>query len=175
MNRSHITYPRFRCRHRGLTLVELLVVVAIIGIAAGVLIPMITDQSDMRMRASTETLISDLLFAQTWAIANQRQCRIAFDTGTESYTVQDYAGATLNHPVLKTPYVMDYANHEYLRNVTLDTVSVGGGATLAFSSLGVPERPDGTDLTAPAAIIISSGGLSNTVTVEPVTGRIISP
>src|SRR5947207_2842939 len=65
------SFPRTR---RAFTLVEILAVVVIIGIASAIIIPQIGTRDDMRNTAAVRIIVADLIYA-----ANLNQYTIGFD------------------------------------------------------------------------------------------------
>src|SRR5215475_9916349 len=55
---------------RGFTLVEILAVVVILGIASAIIIPQIGSRDDMKAAAAARVLIADLIYAQNLAISS---------------------------------------------------------------------------------------------------------
>ena len=56
---------------RGYTLIEVLIVVTILGLAASLLVPYLSSKGDFDTQSAVRTLIADISFAQSDALANQ--------------------------------------------------------------------------------------------------------
>lgn len=82
----------------GLTLLELLLSVALLGILCAVLIPQLSGDLPQRLGAVAEMLVSDLDYARTLAVANQSTYRITFDLDKNRYFLR-HAGT---NPQLRT-------------------------------------------------------------------------
>src|SRR5687768_7200473 len=110
---------------RGFTLVEILMVVVILGIASAVIVPQIGTRSDLKARAAARMVVADLIYAQNMAIATQKWHYVQFDTTNNRYTVYDdmpldpdgtgpqatvvpSPHLPINHPVNKSPYVVQF-------------------------------------------------------------------
>ncbi|MBX3374400.1 MAG: prepilin-type N-terminal cleavage/methylation domain-containing protein [Phycisphaeraceae bacterium] len=81
---------------RGYTLVELLLVVGLLGLAASLLIPNIVGRDSMRAQAAVRRLVADMTFAQADALARQELRRVEFFDDGSGYglarvTEADYA------------------------------------------------------------------------------------
>ena len=170
-----------RARQRpGFTLIEILCVVVILGIASALIIPQLGSRDDLRAAAGARVLISDLIYAQNMAISSQRPHYIQF--AGQQYTLLSRNSAldpltVVTHPVTKNPYVMAFnvANGP-LEGVQIGavTLNLAGDTVLGFDDLGAPFTYDGitaTPLAAPATVVIQSGTNSLTVSIEPFTGE----
>src|SRR5262245_22244001 len=94
-------------RRRAFTLVEILVVVIIIGIAAGIIIQQIGSRDDLVCSAAARVMMADLIYAQNRAIATQQR-QFVWYTGQEYHLMAMDASSTLQnitHPVNLTDYV----------------------------------------------------------------------
>ena len=60
------------------TLVEAVVVLAILAVAAVLLIPRLTDRGDTEVQAAARQLVSDITWAQCDAVAGQGYRRLHF-------------------------------------------------------------------------------------------------
>jgi prepilin-type N-terminal cleavage/methylation domain-containing protein len=67
-----------RARPRGYTLIELLIVVAVLGLAGAMLVPMLGDRGDFDTQGAVRRLAADMMFAQSDALANQEHRRLVF-------------------------------------------------------------------------------------------------
>jgi prepilin-type N-terminal cleavage/methylation domain-containing protein len=165
----------------GFTLIEILVVVVILGIASAIIVPSIGSRDDLRAAASARILMSDLIYAQNWSIVNQRPCYVAFTQsgGVWSYSLRDGpGGAILNHPANLKPYTMTFGpgGSPGLSEGTLTSASFDGETTMAFDELGSPLVYDsGTGLTSSLTageLVVTCGEFSIKVGIEPYTGEI---
>ncbi|WP_051961880.1 GspH/FimT family pseudopilin [Methylobacter sp. BBA5.1] len=83
-----------KLRRSGFTLLELLIVIAIIGIIAGLAVPSYRDMIERnRLKQAVESLADDLKFARTEAIKRSADVTLALTTGW-SYSITS-AGNTL--------------------------------------------------------------------------------
>lgn len=79
------TRPSVGAVRRAYTLVELIIVIAILGIAGALVAPRLGDRGDFDTQALVRRLVADVTFAQMDALANQEFRRVQFlqdpDTG----------------------------------------------------------------------------------------------
>jgi len=76
----------------GFTLIELMVVIAIIGIVASITIPWLLNP-ERRVKKVARELIGDMQQARVNAVKQNQNWRIDFDPGSNSYEVVDTEGA----------------------------------------------------------------------------------
>jgi prepilin-type N-terminal cleavage/methylation domain-containing protein len=86
-----------RANPLGYTLVEVLVVVTVLGIAAALVVPSISSASVLRIQGAIRTLVSDIAIAQSDAIAYQKGRAILFisDSQGPRYIVCEVNGPTI--------------------------------------------------------------------------------
>src|SRR5213592_1024430 len=95
-------------RARGFTLVEILVVVIILGIARAIIVPSIGSRNDLKAAAAARVIMADLIYTQNLAITSQGNRYMAFDVVNQQYSVTDSAGGIITHPVNQTPYTQKF-------------------------------------------------------------------
>jgi prepilin-type N-terminal cleavage/methylation domain-containing protein len=166
---------------RGFTLIEILVVVLIIGIAAAIVVPQLGTRDDMKASSAARVIMADLIYAQNLSITQQNYHYLAMDVVNKRYAVQNSALATVTHPVNKTPYLVRFAagGTNGFQDLTLIAANFTGQSgnvykTIGFDELGSPLVHTGT-MTEPmtaGAIIIQAGNYRLRIDVEPFTGQI---
>ncbi|MBN1586775.1 MAG: type II secretion system protein [Candidatus Omnitrophica bacterium] len=160
-----------RGKQSGFTAIELTMVMVIIGILAALAIPSFDSYYSMQAEGAARKLVSDLRFAQQLAINTHEAIGIAFSTVNETYQVYVVStGADVISPHTRGAMTIDYPNDPELQDVTITSADFDGGATLVFSSLGVPQDAAGVDLGANGSVVVACRGNSRTVTVNQNTG-----
>ncbi len=161
-----------RSRIRGFTLVELLIVIAIISIAALTAIPMMSSAAGMQIRSAANMLTADLEYAKSMAISRAQNFSVIFDVSADSYRIEDHDGNVLPHPVKKGfDYVIDFKNDGRLNKVDIISVDFDSTSEVKFDYLGSPYNGSDTPLNS-GVINLQAGGTTTTVIVEPVTGYV---
>ncbi len=172
----------------GYTLLEMIVVVALLGLAAALLVPNIAGLSRMETQAAVRRLVSDIGFAQADAMANQSYRRIQFlengsgyallrvdessfaepfDAGSADY-VDDPSGTYSD----QGRYVVDFVVDERYDGVTLDGIETDGGADrITFGPLGGTVSAIGMPAGA-GRIVVRGADESFEVLVTPMTGKL---
>jgi prepilin-type N-terminal cleavage/methylation domain-containing protein len=167
------------------TLVEILVVIVIIGIAATLIIPQLSNANDLNAAAAGRVILADLTYAQNCAITTQRTHYVKFVVGTNSDTYSVLSQITpseqvITHPVTQASFrqTLGSGGHAGLVRARLGTVSIGGvsGAnTVAFDSLGSPYVYTAANglvaLSDAATIDIACGQDTLRLSVAPFTGE----
>jgi type II secretion system protein H len=159
-------------RGSGFTLIEILIVVAIIAIAAMVVVPMVGSAASMQIRSAANMIAADMEYAKSMAISRGQNFSVVFDKTTEGYSIKDQSGSTITHPVKKGfEYVVNFRNDGRLNKVDIVDVDFDSTNEVRFDYLGSPYNGSGNPLNS-GIIHLQAGITSMTVTVEPVTGYI---
>jgi len=136
-------------RQQGLSLIELLVAIVILGIILSLGVPSFnTWIQNSRIRTATESIVNGLQLARAEAVRRNEQVSFILGAGT-SWTVQTAAGTV----------IQSRASTEGSNNVTL-TVTPGGATTATFNELGMIANtgtaPTQIDVDVPTSILPAS-------------------
>ena len=153
------------------TLIEVLVVLACLTIAAYILMPVAADASASQLRAAAVLLVADLEYAQSESLGHADDPRqIVFDAvDARSYSIapRSTPATPITHPVERAPYVTTFGTG---RAAVLGRVRIAGHTAGADNRLGFGSRGE-LDQTAAATITLSAGPRQLTITLDPITGE----
>ena len=150
---------------RGFTLIEIVIMVVIIAIAALTAIPMMSSAASMQIRSAANMITADIEYAKSMAISRGQDFSVVFDKNTDSYRIEDQDSNVIPHPVKKGfDYAIDFQNDSRLNKVDITNIDFNTTNRVQFNCLGSPDY-GGT-------ISLDANGTTVTITVEPVTGFI---
>ena len=158
---------------RSFTVVEIIIVVVIITIAAMVAIPMMTSAASVQIRSAANMIAADLEYAKSMAISRQKMYAVVFDKSTESYQIEDPNGV-IDHPVKKGfKYIVNFSGDGRLSKVDIVEVDFDPDSshTIKFDYLGSPYNGSDNPLNS-GVIKLQAGDTKVRINVEPVTGFI---
>ncbi|MHC4195742.1 MAG: pilus assembly FimT family protein [Planctomycetota bacterium] len=151
---------------RGFTLIEILVVVVIMAIAAMLAVPLFSSAGDIQLQAAADLIAADLEYAKSMSIT-------LFDKGAESYSVREPDGTIALHPVnIGSNYEVNFSTDSRLNQVDIFDVSFDGGNEVKFDSIGNALNASGGSLASNGTIILHADGETKTVQVKRKTGYI---
>ena len=159
-------------RRRAYTLIEILIVVVLMGIASAMVVPSLGSTDALRVQSTVRVIVADITVAQSDALARQ-QCRaMVFDVTNNKYSVVEVPGTVLD-PVANTINVVNLNNERKFHSSRIVSAVFDGGNVLYFDELGGPvTQPGGTTPGNGGTIVVSGSGQVYTITVEPYTGRV---
>ncbi len=161
------------------TLIELLIVITIIGIASALIVPYVGSRSDLQVAAVARSFIADVQYTQNLAITTRQRHGLLF--AADQYTVERFSGTTaitIKHPIEKDNFVvrLGSSGKDVRRGVAMPLVNVRQGAVrLVFDSMGTPMAFSGTTFIstdAPVRVTLSAGTATIVVRIEPFTGEV---
>jgi len=147
---------------------ELIIVMALIGILAFVVVPRFSARDGVNARVAARQLATDLRYAQARAIATRVRYGVAFEVTSGSWTVYRQTPATPADDFLRPGTPMQ----RHPEGVTITTAEFDGGDRVEFDSMGTP-RSAGGELFAAGTVILAAGAVSDTVRVTPITGSVV--
>lgn len=161
---------------KGFTLVEIIIVVVILGIAAALVIPSISNAADMQVRSAANRIAADLDYAKNLAITYQSAYSVVFDVSGESYKIQDHIGDPVKNPLTgQSSFIVDFSADSRLSrvNIAVANFDPDSNPSITFDYLGSPHSGtvEGNPLNS-GQITLQADNFSLTVDVEPVTGYI---
>jgi prepilin-type N-terminal cleavage/methylation domain-containing protein len=168
----------------GYSLVELLIVVTLIGIMAGLLLPTTNPSIRDQLQMAAEILAGDVAYARNLAVANGSQYRLTFDSTNQQYVLQHSGTNTALNTLPYSPYRLstDSATQQTTRFAELPHVgapvrihAVSANSTpvttvtdLEFGPLGQTTRTTETVIWLAAGTGTATRYIS--VRVNPITG-----
>jgi type II secretion system protein H len=173
-------------RSHGMTLVELLLVIAILGVAATVAIPNLSSSDPQRLDLAAEEFANAMRFARSEAMrtgeprgfrqqSSAKWIRVFRpDTSTSPWTLN----YDVYHPVNKQLYDINLNTHPFATADSLSPNSVYRGTCnkpgeIYFDSSGIPRCADPeTVLLQRLTMTLALGPHTRTVTLHGITGRV---
>jgi prepilin-type N-terminal cleavage/methylation domain-containing protein len=157
---------------RAYTLVELLIVVTVLGIASALVIPQMGSTDVLRIQAAVRTIVADINFAQSDALARQQGRALVFDIPANKYALLEVPGTALN-PATDTMYEVDFNNRVKFHGARIESAVFDGDEVLLFDEMGGPiTTPGGSTPSAGGQIVVTGSGSTFEITVEAYTGRV---
>jgi prepilin-type N-terminal cleavage/methylation domain-containing protein len=164
-------------RPNAFTLIELIVVVVILGIASLIAVPMMSSAADMQVRSAANRIAADLDYAKNLAMTHQKAFSVVFVPGSESYDIRETSTDTLiNDPMRPgSTYEVNFTADSRLSRVNIVSSNFDSDISNAvtFDYLGNPYSGKGvTSALAVGRITLQADNFTLYVDVEPVTGYI---
>jgi len=145
-------------RNKGFTLIEVIAVLAIMGIVAAVVVSRMTGTHEYSLAAEADTLKGHLRYAQYRAMSDDALWKVSITSS--AYTLQRDMKAICNLP------------NENSGTHTLPTGVSLSGSSVNFDDWGSPVDASGTPNATNLTLTLSSGGESRTITITRNTGFI---
>ncbi len=156
----------------GFSLVEILIIIVVLLVAAAMSVPMISGAADMQVRSGSSKIAADLEYAKNMAITNQKTYTVTFDTNANSYQLSDSDGV-IDHPFENGSFVVNFSTDSRFKRVSIDSADFDSSNSVTYDYLGCPYS--GTTVTSPlnlGEVTLSADSVTATVSVEPATGYV---
>ncbi len=176
------------------TLIEVMVVVVLLGIAGVLVIPSMSQTNVLRVQSTVRTLVADVAFLQADAVAYQSRRAVVFgvvprknaDSGAwefvvgNGYTLAEVRGAALDLATdamtdpddPSRPFGRDFSEAKYAGAVLSDPL-FNATPMLIFDELGGPVAElQGPDAGNGGSVRISGSGAAFRIDVQAYTGRV---
>jgi len=147
----------------GVTLIETIMVILLLLVLAAMAIPRVSGVDAARVNAASRTAAGDIRYAQSLAIATQRNHHVVF-TGGGTYRIEvNNAGvwAAVSNPAKGGAYTVSLS-------ADYPGVAINNNYTVEFNQFGEPVAGAG------GAVTLSYGGgaPARTISVAAVTGKV---
>lgn len=144
---------------KGFTLIELILVIALLGVLAVAVVVISPGISPARLDAASKQVQSDIEYAKQNAVLTATTHGVQFVSGG-SYTVYRSTVATpINHPLTKQSMVITLSSQ-------YPGISISSNYTVEFNRFGNPTTGGGGSVT------ITDGTNTRTISVTANTGRV---
>jgi Tfp pilus assembly protein FimT len=170
---------------RGWTLIELILIMVLLAIAAAIAMPNVSNMAGMRASALARKLQADMSYAQELAMTKRVRYRVYFNLAPapvpQGYAIVNdadgdgtwgEAGEFARDP-LGGGSISVTVNTGNYAGVTLAGIGFAG-QYVEFDTLGVPYSSAGS-LGAVTSVTVSGGTTNQTVSVTPQTGSVRIP
>jgi pilin/secretion family protein with methylation motif len=124
-------------RTQGHTLLELLVVVAILMVLAAIAMPSSSDTPDRKLDTTQLAMQDALDRAQSLATTTAAVFGVRFDIDDDWFCVIDENGVPVDDPLSHKPYLVKLALPGEPPNVYIDSVDFNGHVVAVFNEKGV--------------------------------------
>lgn len=163
-------------KRKAVTLVELIVVLAILGILSASAYFTLNALTVLKLDAAAKRIVSDLRYAQNAGLATSQWYGVTFEVDPVNtfaiYTTNGTVDAIIFDPGALQKELFYNIGNEY-SGVKILSVNIDGGNKLEFHPRGIPYVDRfGATLSGTAEIVLELMGDVKTIEVTPVTGKI---
>lgn len=145
-----------QARRAGLSLFEVLITVAVIGILAGILLPNLQASIPDRLEAVGQIIAADLEYGRSLAVANNSKYRFRFELAQNRYYLQHSGASALLAALPQNPFRPNYEQID--RQYTeLNDLPIGKPAVTLVSVV----RSSGTPVSVNDVEFLPSGGTAS--------------
>lgn len=164
-------------RIQGFTLVEVILVLTVLAIVSVTAIPAFVNTGGAQCDSAARKLVSDISYARRLAQNRNGIYGVAFDAAAETYNVYLYDPSTntktiTTDPLIGTQMIIDFKKVPGLKGINIQNPDFKGSTETRFNSQGVPQDASGVALTSAGSVVLSAGGVSRTIYVQPNTGEV---
>ena len=151
-------------RRRGTSLLGVLVLLAVLGVAASLAIPAWFHRPDVTLENAAHLLAQDLRDVQNRATLAHFAMEVRFEPDGDGYRAVRTNGEPLNAPVGDGPFVRTYSRDAVFRGVRVLRVDFEGAEAMRFDRRG--------SAVTTGEIVLGFRGEERTVHVDRRTGRL---
>ncbi len=151
----------------GFTIIELVLVIAIIGILAVTVVPQWDTTTGLNVNFTARQMANDFRYAQALSMSTGLRYRFVV-LSSSSYEITNNAGSAIILPSGGTQMTLT-------QGVTIGTLTNMPNNLIAFDSRGIPYTDTGspgTALASTAAVPVTASGMTRSVQVTPQTGYV---
>ena len=131
-----LTAPVRGRRSSGFTILELLILMVVLGIAASFGIPSYFARPDVTLKSAAELLASDLREVGGRAAVYRQELWLRFDEDGGGYSATDRSGQVLISPYGAGAYVRRYDFDAVFRGVTIEALEPATPRSVTFDPTG---------------------------------------
>ncbi len=169
-----------RPTRRAYTLVEMLIVVTILGIAGTMVLPSMQSLGVLRTQAAVRAVVADITYAQMDALGYQEPRAVVFDADANMYTLCEVVGESIDveadalydpkGPNERHRLLLD---EERFGGAFISEISLNSGTALIFDEQGAPiAAPGSTTLSDGGSITITGPDSRFRIDIAAFTGRV---
>lgn len=163
MQNRHPSIPT----RRAYTLIEVLIVVAILGIVSAVVVPQMLSAGTLGVQAAARAVVADILFAQNDAIAAQAGRKVVFTPADNQYELRDADDVVLTAQWINgnpNNFKIDFDEADRFQGVEIKSAAFAGTTVLEFDDLGAPINGGN--------VVVQYNSQEYRIDVAPFTGRV---
>ncbi len=124
-------------RSSGFTILELLILMVVLGVAASVGIPSYFGRPDVTLKNAAALLANDLREVGGRAAVYREELWVRFDDDGGGYRVTDRSGQLLVSPYGADAYIRRYDSDAVFRGVTVDALEPETPRSVSFDASGL--------------------------------------
>jgi Tfp pilus assembly protein FimT len=169
-------------------MVELVTVIVIIGILTVIAFPRVDVFHLLKFQGAGKKVLSDIRYAQSYAVLNRSYAGIQFLPGSNAYWVYFCnntnnincvpVASSANWPPLQDPLShanmgVNYMNDAQYKGITIASASFGSSNMLVFNTDGAPvDAVSNVVLTGSGNVVLSYSGETINVNVAAKSGKV---